>query len=391
MKKLLILSLLSLLFIPVFSQQESNIINSNNHFSFDIYKKLKKSDKNLVFSPTSITSAVAMTYIGSKNNTLQEIRNTFYFNKNITDFSKDYKNLMFLDNKKNSVQFYYANSIWLQKGIKLNSDFSDINKKYFSSTLYQTDYIDNPEKSRIAINNWVEKSTNNKIKNLLQPLSIDNSTRLVLVNALYYKGAWKKKFNKNKNTIEDFQVGTRKFIETEYMNNAINTFYYNDKYSQIVEIPYTNLNVSLLIILPKSFKKIKKIEKNLNTDFYDMYINNRIRKRVSISIPKFNIESDFDLNKTLNDLGMKEAFTGTADFSGITNSEKLHISKVVHKANITIDEEGTEAAAATAVVMRKTSILLDEVILKINKPFIFMLRNTNTNCIYFMGKIVNPN
>jgi len=390
MKKILVLGLLNLIFIPLFSQQEYNIINSNNHFSFDIYQKLKNTDKNLIFSPTSITSAIAMTYVGARNNTLQEIENTFYFNKNITDFSKDYKNLVFL-NKKNSVQFYYANSIWLQEGVKLNSDFSGIHKKYFSSTLYRTDYINNPEKSRIAINTWVEKNTNNRIKNLLKPTSIDNSTRLVLVNALYFKGAWKNKFSKDKNTLEDFQIKNKKFIETDYMNNAINTFYYDDKYSQIIEIPYTNLNVSLLIILPKTYKKIKKVEKTLNKDFYTNYLKNRIRKRVSISIPKFNIESDFDLNKTLSDLGMKDAFTEMADFSGITSSDKLHISKIVHKANITINEEGTEASAATAVIMRKMSMLLDDVTIKINKPFIFMLRNTNTNCIYFMGKIVNPN
>jgi len=391
MKKIITLILTSLFFTPIFSQQESGIINSNNYFSFDIYQKLKSSNENLIFSPASITSAIAMTYVGSKNNTFEEIGNTFYFNKNITEFSKDYKNLVYFNSEKSNIKFYNANSIWLQDGLKLSQDFLDINKKDFSSSLNLTDFINHPEKSRIAINNWVEQNTNKKITNLLQPSSIDNATRLVLVNALYFKGSWKNKFIKDKNTKENFQIGKREFVKTEYMNKAINTFYYSSKYAQIVEVPYSDNKVSLLIIVPKSFKKIKKLEKNLNNEFYSSYLENKVRKRVNLSIPKFSIESDFDLNKTLSNLGMKEAFTGLADFSGITESEKLYISKVIHKANISVDEEGTEAAAATAVMMRKTSILLDETTMKINKPFIFILRNTKTNCIYFMGKIVNPN
>lgn len=146
-----------------------------------------------------------------------------------------------------------------------------------------------------------------------------------------------------------------------------------------------------MIILPKSYKKLKKIEKKLNNEYYNNYIQNREKRRINLSLPKFKIESEFDLNKTLSELGIKEAFTEAADFSRITSAEKLYISKVVHKANIAVDEEGTEAAAATAVMMRKTSVLLEDVDFIANKPFIYILRNNENNCIYFMGKIVNPN
>lgn len=374
-----------------FAQNNVDIIESNNRFSFDIFHKLGKTEKNLIFSPASITSAMAMTYIGAKDGTLDEISKTFYFNTDIDKFSKDYKTLINLNSdKKSSLKFYNANSLWIQKNLELNKNFLDLNKQYFSSSLCYTDFINTPEKSRLEINNWVEKNTNNKITNLLKPSSIDNATRLVLVNALYFKGTWKDKFDKEKNTENDFQIDRKKFVKTVFMNRYIDSWYYSDRFSQIIEIPYSSKNFSLMIILPKSYKKLKKIEKKLTYEYYNNYILNKEKKRINLSIPKFDIESEFDLKKTLSNLGIKEAFTNNANFSGITNSENLYISNVVHKANIAIDEEGTEAAAATAVIMRKTAMLLENVDFIVNKPFIYILRNNETNCIYFMGKITNP-
>ncbi len=392
MKIILALASFSIFLQPSIAQDNTNIIESNNQFSFDIYKKLKNSTENLIFSPASITSAIAMTYVGAKNNTFDEISNTFHFNNDIEDFSKDYINLTDINQKKKSdINFYNANSLWIQEGLKLNQQFLNINKQYFSLSVQFTNFIKEPEKSRLNINQWVEKNTNNKITNLLQPSSIDNTTRLVLVNALYFKGSWKDKFNKEKNTDDNFQIDKNDMVKTIFMNRYINSWYYSDKYSQIIDIPYSNENISLMIILPKSYKKLKKIEKKLNNEYYSNYIQNREKRRINLSLPKFSIESEFDLNKTLSELGIKDAFTEVADFSGITSAEKLYISKVVHKANITVDEEGTEAAAATAVMMRKTSVLLEDVDFIANKPFIYILRNNENNCIYFMGKIVNPN
>jgi serpin B len=177
------------------------------------------------------------------------------------------------------------------------------------------------------------------------------------------------------------------------MNNSISSWYYEDKYCEIIDIPYENKDISLLILLPKTYKKLKKVEKQLNYEYYQNYLNQKSLKRIQLSLPKFNTESEFDLNESLNNLGIKEAFTMSADFSGITEKEKLYISKVVHKANIELDEEGTEAAAATAVVMRKTTAMPieDVVIFKADRPFIYMIRDQKTNTIYFIGKILNPN
>jgi serpin B len=375
-----------------FAQKETSIIESNNKFSFDIYQKLKKQSENIIFSPAGITSAIAMTYVGAKNNTFNEISNIFYFNDDLNTFSKDYTNLLKIKEiEKSELSLYNANSLWIQNELSLNKDFLNINKQYFLSSLHFTDFTNESELSRLKINKWVEENTNKKIKNLLQANTIDNSTRLVLVNALYFKGAWQNKFDKEKNTSENFQVGKNEFIEATFMNRSINSWYYEDKDAQIVDIPYSDENISLMIIMPKSYKKIKKFEKKVSYEYYINYIQNKERKQIDLSLPKFSIESDYDLNKTLLEMGIKDAFSNKADFSGITDQEKLFISNVIHKANITVDEDGTEATAATAVIMAKMFFINAEVKINVNKPFIYILRNNTDNCIYFMGKIKNPN
>lgn len=392
MRYIIAIALFSIAWQTSVSQEIPNIIENNNQFAFNIYNQLGKTSENIIFSPLSITSALAMTYIGAKNNTFEEFGKTFNFNRNIDAFSKEYFYLFnSFQNKKSDIQFYNANSLWIQNKLVINPEFLDLNKNYFSSSLNYTDFIKEPEKSRHTINQWVEENTKKKITNLLNPSAIDNTTRLVLVNALYFKGPWKDKFSKEKNIESDFQVGRNKFEKSIYMNRFITSFYFSDKNVQIVDIPYADEKTSLMIILPKSFKKLKKVERKLNYEYYSNYIQHKEKKRINLFLPKFSIESEFDLNQTLSELGIQDAFTGAADFSGITNTERLYISKVVHKANISLDEEGTEAAAATAVIMRKTAVLLDEVEFNVNKPFIYLLRNNETNCIYFMGKIINPN
>lgn len=374
----------------VFSLQAQNSIESNNQFGFDFYQKIK-SNSNFVFSPASINSAFAMTYNGAAGNTFNEMAQVFHFNKDLSEFNTNYKNLFTINEKQKDFQFHNANSLWIQEGMNIQTNFLDVNKTYYEASLNMLDFIENAEKSRITINDWVSKKTHNKINDLLSPSSIDNATRLVLVNALYFKGSWKTQFKKELNTKEKFQVAKRDYIETDFMNASINTWYYQDKYAEIVDIPYSNDDYSLMLIVPKCYRKFKKLEKKLNLEIYNNFIAQKEKKRVKLSIPKFNIKSDYDLGETLVKMGLKDAFTANADFSGITEQERLYISQAIHKATIEINEEGTEAAAATAVVMRKTSVLLDNVELKIDKPFIYILRNNKTNCIYFMGKVINPN
>jgi len=387
MRKFIIYIIFALIAINLNAQ---SIIESNNQFGFEFYQEIK-SNNNFVFSPASISSAFAMTYNGAQGNTFNEMAQVFHFNKNLSEFNTDYKNLFTLNENQKDFQFYNANSLWIQEGMEIKQNFLDVNKTYYGASLNLLDFKNDSEKSRITINNWVSEKTKNKINDLLNPSTIDNATRLVLVNALYFKGAWKKQFKKEQNTKDKFQVAKRDFIEADFMNTSVNTWYYQDNYAEIIDIPYSDDDYSLMIIVPKSYRKIKKLEKKLDQEFYNNYINYKEKKQVKLSIPKFNIKSDYDLGETLVKMGLKDAFTGNADFSGITEQEKLYISQAIHKATIEINEEGTEAAAATAVVMRKMSVMLDNVELKVDRPFIYILRNNQTNCIYFIGKVVNPN
>jgi len=386
MKQNIFVILLSLINFTVFSQNK--FIENTNQFSFLLYQQIEQSDNNFVFSPFSISSAFAMTYLGSKNLTQNEISHTFGFTKDYKQLSSDYLNL--IKDSKNT-RIFNANSLWIDNSIVLEDNFKSFNSTYFSSSLKSVDFFNNPEETRLEINNWVEAKTNKKINDLLQPSTIDKSTRLVLVNAIYFKDSWKNKFNHKKNFESEFYIAKRKKVSTTFMTTYINTWYYETKHYKIIDIPFSDNHFSLLILLPKSIKKLRKIEKELDNALYQEYISKKQKKRVHVSIPKFKVESDYDLNQTLYKLGIKSAFNSSADFSGITKSERLFISNAIHKANIEIDEEGAEAAAATAITMSKTAALLEVVEFNANNSFIYMLRNTENNCIYFMGKINNPN
>lgn len=176
------------------------------------------------------------------------------------------------------------------------------------------------------------------------------------------------------------------------MNNQINSWYYEDNNFYITEIPYLNNKISLIIIMPKSLRKrkLRKAYQNLDINLFNSYQNQKVRKKINISLPKFEVESDFNLNKILLQLGIKDAFNSNADFTGISKSEQLYINKIIHKAKIKVNEEGTEASAATAVIMRKTSINVETIDFKINKPFTYLVKNNSTNLIYFIGQINIP-
>lgn len=379
--------------LQLMAQNNNPVSISNSKFAADLYKQIKNEPVNQFYSPISITSALAMTYAGAAGETLKQISKTLYFSTNQDELHQSYNMLFKKLSETNSegIQLKIANSLWLQEDLKISTQYLSITDKYYNAGVIPVNFITNPENSRKTINNWVEKNTNNKIQNLLPDGSIHSQTRMVLVNAIYFKGQWDKIFDKNQNTTEVFYVFKTCETQATYMNNYINTSYYEDNQLSIVEIPYANQDQSLLIILPKEKYGLKEIEKLFEQNLLENYFIKMEHKRVALSIPKFKTESTFELQEHLSKMGMPIAFSNNADFSGITGDKSLAIDKVIHKAFIDVNEEGTEAAAATAVTMRKTAMLLDEVKFKADHPFIYLIRDNETNTVLFVGRLMNPN
>lgn len=367
--------------------------DENSKFATNLYHEVKSDPLNIFYSPFSISSALAMTYSGARGETMNQMSNTLYFSKNQIELHNNFSLLIKeLTNEKNEgIHLKIANSIWIQESMKINDEFLSINQKYYNAGVLPINFFTDPEKSRLTINNWVEKNTNNKITNLLTEGTIHNETRMVLVNAIYFKGRWDKTFDKNQNTTDIFYVFKTCQTQAIFMNSFINTEYYEDDLLSIVEIPYSGLDQSLIIILPKERYGLKVVENIFDYTSISAYFDKMTTKRVNLSLPKFKTEATYDLKNQLSKMGMPLAFTNNADFSGITGDKSLAIDKIIHKAVIEVNEEGTEAAAATAVTMRKTSIFTDEVRCKADHPFIYLIRDNQTNTILFIGRLMNPN
>lgn len=248
----------------------------------------------------------------------------------------------------------------------------------------------NREKARNEINKWVEDRTNQKIKELIQKGDLTSLTRLVLVNAIYFKGKWKYTFNKKETKEIPFFVDEKRTSKVPMMHQVNDFNYYEDKDLQAIELPYSGDELSMIVILPKE-RTLSKLEKNLNYTLLDKISTNMAKEKIEVYFPKFKIEKRYILNEPLIKLGMSDAFDDMlADFSGMTGSRDLYISKVIHQSFIEVNEEGTEAAAATAVIMSGKSISLGPKIFKADHPFLFFIIHKPTNTILFMGRFIEP-
>lgn len=372
------------------------VVDANNQFAFDYYNQAKSSGrydgKNLFFSPYSISSSAAMVYEGARGTTAEEMKSVFYFpsddlsrrsafarlNNNINKGDKDYI-------------LNTANAIWVQNDYPVLQDYLLINKNYFSANVQNMDFKTESEKARQTINQWVSDRTNDRINDILPMGSITPSTRLVLANAIYFKGNWKEQFEKKYTRDEDFKVSKDLTIKAPMMNLDPNKVYFRYAETediQALEIPYKGDEISMLILLPKE-NDLSIAEKYLDNSKFTDITNNLQKEQMPIKIPKFKFTTDFSLSEDLKIMGMPTAFTPDADLSGMTGNRDLMITTAIHKAFVEVNEEGTEAAAATvwsvgeSMAMPKDTFYADH-------PFIFMIRENSTGNILFIGRVVDP-
>jgi serpin B len=404
---------------------EAVLITGMSHFTFDLYQKLSTDEENLFFSPFGILLAMVMAYAGACKNTEQQMTDALHFRLPQSRLHPAMKALRHIIRKKHlftssedvasrysawdsgvggieEAPFWLnvANAIWIQKGYNLLPEFFETLKQNYGAKLQQLDFINNPETSRQTINAWVGKETLERIQELLPPGSIDALTKMLLTNAIYFKATWNSPFEEDATKNKNFSLLNGGKVKVPMMQVESRFFYTSGRNYQAIELPYKGLNTSMVIILPSArllnkAEKFKKFEQSLTSKKVNQIMEGFDQQKVKLFLPKFSLSSpSFSLVKTFKAMGMPDAFDpNKANFSKITGNRDLAIYDVIHKAFIGVDEKGTEASAATAVLFGVTAAhgLRPRVItMKINRPFVFFIQDVETGTILFTGRVVNP-
>ena len=392
MKKIILILMLGSLFGQDLDSRE--IIEANNRFAINLYSQYKSEEGNIFFSPFSISTAMAMVYEGAEGKTAKEIKSVFGFPKYDNSRRNQYSDLLSEINKKDKeYALKTANALWAEQDFHFLDEYLTTVEKYYEGKTTNLDFRNEPDSSRLIINNWVEEKTNNKIKDLLPEGSIHSLTRLVLTNAIYFKAKWLIQFDADKTRDKNFRVNPDKSIKVPMMQRTDRKSIFNytqNEDLQILEMPYAGEDLSMLILLPLD-DDIEVLENSFTIEKLTEWKKSLRKRRVKIYIPKFKFETKYFMKNTLSNLGMPTAFTNSADFSGMTGKKDLIIDQVIHQAFIEVNEEGTEAAAATGVAMAlKTSLRPPTPIFKADHPFIFIIQQNETGNILFMGRVSNP-
>ena len=383
---------------PVFAAQpadEETLVRDGNAFAVDLYQKLSSSDGNLFFSPYSISSALAMTYAGARGNTEKEMAKALRFSLRQKELHPAFAALESRLNevqKAGRVKLSVANSLWPQQDYKFKDEYLSLVKKYYGVSVTPVDYKHAVEAARVRINAWVEEKTQKKIRDLIPAGILNSLTRLVLVNAIYFKGSWKNRFEVAKTKEASFYTSPGKPVRTPMMTQRREFGYAETDDLQALEMPYAGDDLSMIVLLPRKADGLKSLEDKLTSETIQQWELLMKMKEVFVSFPKFKTTSMFRLNKTLESLGMLDAFNvKKANFAGMDGLTDLFIAAVVHKAFVDVDEEGTEAAAATtAVVDFDYAVTPLPPSFRADHPFVFLIRENRTGSILFMGRTSDP-
>lgn len=372
-------------------QAGSELAASNNAFAFDLYAQVASIPGNQFLSPYSISSALAMAYAGAKGNTEAQMAKVMRYGLPQDALHKAFGQLNEVLNKPSKdYKLAVANALWSQVGLNFMKGYLDAVQIGYGPGLRLVDFAGRTEEARLAINKWVEEKTENKIKELIKPDVLNPLTRLVLTNAIYFKGQWEQQFKKELTRDADFFLTDKPKVKVPFMNQQGSFNYAEEDGLQVLEMPYAGGDLSMIVLLPGSTSDYSKFEKKLDYATFMRVLGKLSNETVDVSIPKFKFEAELGLGGTLQRMGMTDAFSETlADFSGISDTF-LYITAVIHKAFIDVNEEGSEAAAATAVVMGTKSIGPQPKHFIADRPFFFAIRDLRTGSILFMGRVLDP-
>ncbi len=370
------------------SGTEKQVLSSSQQFGFDLFKEINKTsgDSNIFISPLSISTAFGMLLNGAAGQTYEAIKSTLKLPGSTPDqINNAYKNLNIeLTRSDPDVIFNTANSIWYKQGFTFEGSFFDVNKNYFGALIQGLDFSD-PASVNI-INNWVDEKTNGKITSIIDRITPD--AVMYLINAIYFKGTWLYRFDSTATKQADFYVTPANPQKCMMMNLRDTLNYHASGEYQAVELPYGNGNFSMIVVLPASPENLNPMINQMNDNFWTNMLGNMKRSVVNLWLPKFKLEYKIELSKILSEMGMGIVFGTSADFSKISSDKGLSVSSVLHKTYLDVNEQGTEAAAVTAITVTVTvSTGEQNIYMRVDRPFILAIMENNTGTILFMGKI----
>ena len=371
------------------------LVDGGNGFGLALYQVLRQEEGNLFYSPFSISLALAMAYAGARGQTEQEMAQALRFTLPQDRLHPAFNALLLdLDRRAEEAddeafQMSIANSIWGQRDYAFLQEYLDVLARNYGAGMRLADFMNAPEEARVAINDWVSEETEERIQDLIPEGVIDTLTRLVLANAIYFKASWSEQFEEGDTRPQDFHLLDGSVVSVPMMHQSATFRYGESQGVQAVELPYVGDQVAMLILMPQS-GGFENFESSLTPEVLQSLIASMEPRQLALGMPKYEIRSSFGLVPALADLGMSTAFGSEADFSGIDGTRDLYISDVVHQAFVAVDEAGTEAAAATAVIIGVTSMPVAPFELTLDRPFVFLLRDVQTGAILFAGRLVNP-
>jgi serpin B len=374
------------------------LVDGNNAFAFSLYQALRGKGGNFFYSPYSISEALAMTYAGARGSTEKNMAEALDFTLpqdrlhpafNSLDLQLKQRGQGAKGKDGKGFRLHVVNAIWSQKDYQFLEQFLDTLAGNYGAGLRLTDFINQTEQARAAINQWVSEQTEGKIKDLIPPGAVNALTRLVLTNAIYFNASWLHPFNENATSSGQFHLLDGPDVTVPMMRQTEGLGYAEGDNYQAVELPYDGQELSMVILLPGA-GQFDTFEKSLDGALVKSVTGKLARRQIALSMPRFEYESSFGLKQALSTLGMGVAFTENADFSGMNGRRDLLIQDVLHKAFVSVDESGTEAAAATAVIIGVTSAPAEPLEVKVDRPFIFLIRDIPTGSIIFVGRVLNP-
>jgi serpin B len=376
------------------AEDRAEAVKGANAFALDLYRRLRGADGNLCFSPASVSTALAMTYAGARGPTAEEMAKTLHFTLGQDRLHPALGALLDDLNRAGRARgsrLAVANALWGQKGHGFLPEFLGLTREHYGAGLQEVDFRGDSEGARRAINAWVEQQTQDRIKDLIREGVLDDNTRLVLTNAIYFKGDWASAFRKDSTRNAPFRLGGAEKVDVPLMWQSGTFGHFDGDGLQALELPYAGKDLSMVVLLPKRADGLADFEKGLTAERLAGWLRQLREQEVIVQLPRFKVTAEFRLGPTLAAMRMPLAFGDGADFSGMDGKKDQYLSEVVHKSFVDVNEEGTEAAAATAVVKAERSgeSRLTP-LFRADHPFVFLIRDRRSDGILFLGRVQNP-